>query len=149
MRGVQAGVKIIISSLLSIPDAAGPYSSMYLNHFGGAINAVGSSDTAFAHRSYVSNFVMDLHWQASGGNASTAAVLAWAQETYAAMSPYIAQAVYVNYLDRDLCNATLSSAPWSAYYYGANYERLLSVKTAVDPSNVFSWPQSVGSMCSL
>ncbi len=142
-------MKIIVSSLLTMPDAAGPYSSMYLNHFGGAINSVGPSDTAFPHRSYVANSVMDLHWPTAGGNASTAAVLSWAQETYAAMSPYIAPAVYVNYLDVDLCNTTLSSAPWSSYYYADNYERLMSLKSSVDPQNVFSWPQSVGSACVL
>lgn len=74
-------------------------------------------------------------------------VLAWSRTVYAAMSPYISTAVYVNYLDRDLCNATLTSYPWELSYYGANYDRLASVKAAYDPSRVFQWPQAIGAVC--
>ncbi|KAG8686625.1 hypothetical protein FRC08_012412 [Ceratobasidium sp. 394] len=50
------------------------------------------------------------------------------------------QAAYPNYAD-----PTLSASQWQAQYYGSNYERLSSIKSAVDPQNVFRFPQSVGS----
>lgn len=118
---VQEGVKIILDAMAAIPDCAGPYSSIYLNHFGGAINAVPPSATAFAHRSYISNFVMDLHWHADDVDAATAEVLAWSRDTYAAMAPYISHSVYVNYLDRDLCNSTLTSFPWYTVRDGSGF----------------------------
>jgi Berberine and berberine like len=140
-------VKVVVDFMADIPDVAGPYSSTYLNHFGGSINAVPPTATAFAHRDYVSNFVMDLHWHSTEDSA-TQAVLSWARAAYAAMAPYISTSVYVNYLDRDLCNASLASVPWYQSYYGDNYDRLLAVKSEYDPRKLFSWPQSIGSTCS-
>ncbi|KAK2464781.1 hypothetical protein APHAL10511_003199 [Amanita phalloides] len=45
---------------------------------------------------------------------------------------------YPNYADDRLTN-------WQNLYYGSNYQRLLSVKQAYDPNNVFTFPQSIGS----
>ncbi|KAG8714233.1 hypothetical protein FRC08_012185 [Ceratobasidium sp. 394] len=49
------------------------------------------------------------------------------------------QAAYINYVD-----PTLTPAQWKRQYYGAHYARLSSIKRAVDPHNVFRFPQSIG-----
>ncbi|KAG8769100.1 hypothetical protein FRC12_005175 [Ceratobasidium sp. 428] len=49
------------------------------------------------------------------------------------------QAAYVSYVD-----STLTPAQWKLQYYGSHYPRLLTIKRAVDPHNVFRFPQSIG-----
>ena len=46
-----------------------------------------------------------------GATASCRQMLEWNRQLYVAVQPYVAPAVYVNYLDRDLCNSTLGT--WS------------------------------------
>ena len=60
---VQAGVEAILAAVRTIPNAAGSHSAVYLNHMGGAINAVPVNATSFPHRTYVANFVIDSHWE--------------------------------------------------------------------------------------
>ncbi|WP_410876320.1 BBE domain-containing protein [Nocardia sp. A7] len=53
---------------------------------------------------------------------------------------------YINYPDPDLADAAwnTSGLPWHAFYYGDNYRRLLAVKAAADPRNVFQHQLSIG-----
>ena len=68
--------------------------------------------------------------------AQTAARLAEMRLLYAAMRPFVSAGAYVNYCDLDL-------ADWPNAYWGPNLPRLKSIKTTVDPQNLFAHAQSV------
>lgn len=56
---------------------------------------------------------------------------AWARDTYAALTPYLAPTRYVNYLAHD------DPGDLAAVAYGPNYPKLRELKRKYDPVNVF------------
>jgi hypothetical protein len=56
--------------------------------------------------------------------------ISWARETFASLTPYLAPARYVNYLEDDAPNP-------AAVAYGPNLSRLRAFKTKYDPENFF------------
>ena len=62
--------------------------------------------------------------------------LAWQEDFYAAMRPYLSGGAYQNFPDPTL-------ADWPRAYYGANLERLVETKRGWDPDNLFRYAQSI------
>ncbi|KAG8735505.1 hypothetical protein FRC12_018042 [Ceratobasidium sp. 428] len=81
----------------------------------------------------------DLFWALRGAGASYGIVTEWTFATLPAPPVPNPKAAYVNYVD-----PTLTPAQWKQQYYGSHYKRLSSIKRAVDPHNVFKFPQSIG-----
>ena len=71
--------------------------------------------------------------------SATAANVAWARETYAAMVPHFTAGRYVNYLNAD--EAAEAGAGSAAF--GPNWKRLQDVKRRYDPDNVFHLNQNI------
>jgi FAD/FMN-containing dehydrogenase len=94
---------------------------------------VAPTDTAFPHRQPGYNLALIGEWD---DPAATDANRRWVQETFAALEPFMAPQVYVNYLGGDE-QARVRSA------YGPNYDRLLEVKREYDPDNLFKLNQNI------
>jgi hypothetical protein len=73
------------------------------------------------------NVVIASQW---AGSAETERNIAWARDTFASLTPYLAPTRYVNYLEGDAPNA-------DAVVYGPNLGRLRALKTKYDPGNFF------------
>ena len=58
------------------------------------------------------------------------------RETFAALEPYMAPQVYVNYLGADDAGRIRNA-------YGPNYDRLLDLKRRYDPENRFRLNQNI------
>jgi FAD/FMN-containing dehydrogenase len=56
--------------------------------------------------------------------------IAWARDTFASLTPYLAPTRYVNYLEDDAIDA-------AAVVYGPNLPRLREIKKKYDPDNFF------------
>ncbi|MEU4412970.1 FAD-binding oxidoreductase [Nocardia salmonicida] len=120
--------------------------------FGGAINAVATDATAMPARDSFMKMLIHASWRLPFDDER---YLRWAREMYREVHadtggvpvPNAAYGgSYINYPDPDLADAAwnTSGLPWHAFYYGDNYRRLLRVKEAVDPRNVFQHRLSIG-----
>jgi FAD/FMN-containing dehydrogenase len=113
-------------------QAQGGVGAVVLDAYGGAINRVPATATAFAHRSMLFSIQYGSYW--TGGSGAQA--ISWLEQLRGTMRPYVSGFAYVNYIDPDVPN-------WAAAYYGRNYNRLQTIKKRYDPSNLFRFPQSI------
>jgi FAD/FMN-containing dehydrogenase len=101
--------------------------ALLFDSYGGAINRVAPTATAFVHR----NTLFCIQYLTYNGGAG------WLGQTHAAMRNYVSGQAYQNYIDRDL-------PKWQQAYYGRNYNRLQSIRKQVDPHHFFNFPQAIG-----
>jgi FAD/FMN-containing dehydrogenase len=101
--------------------------AILFDSYGGAINHVASNATAFVHR----NMLCCMQYLTYNGGGS------WLQSTWSRMRPYVSGMAYQNYIDSALTT-------WRQAYYGANYSRLESIRSSVDPHHRFNFPQAIG-----
>ncbi|CAK9149661.1 unnamed protein product [Ilex paraguariensis] len=123
--------------------------------YGGRLNEIPESDIPFPHRS--GNIYM-LHYGVFWVEEETAVAeshLSWARRLYGLLASYVSKsprAAYFNYRDLDLGvnnkgNTSYTQASiWGLRYFKNNFQRLVQVKTVVDPSNFFRNEQSIPSM---
>jgi FAD/FMN-containing dehydrogenase len=139
-----AGISTLLDQverMQQVAGAGGASGGVAFDAFGGAINRVRPAATAFVHRDALFLAQYSTSWTPSGRDAGAhtkpvANQRAWLAGFRAAMQPYASGQAYQNYADPDL-------AGWQRAYYGTNYPALQSVKAAVDPANVFKFPQSI------
>ncbi len=95
--------------------------------YGGAINRVAPSATAFVHR----DDLFCIQYYGNGPSGS------WVDQAWSRMRPYVSGMAYQNYIDA-------AQPHWQQAYYGANYKRLESIRKTVDPQHFFNFPQAIG-----
>jgi FAD/FMN-containing dehydrogenase len=108
----------------SVPS---PMSVILLEHFHGAVTRIEPTATAVPHRNEGWNLLLPSEWL---DPADTEANIAWAKDTFAALSEHFSGGRWLNYLGDDQDDAIRSA-------YGPNYDRLVEVKRRYDPDNVF------------
>src|SRR5215472_4378639 len=140
------GIRTLIDKVQlmgQVAGASGATGGVAFDALGGAINRVAAADTAFVHRDALFLAQYSTSWtpapgteDAGAGTAAVAAQRAWLASFHTAMRPFASGQAYQNYADPDL-------ADWRRAYYGANYARLQRIKAAVDPTDLFRFPQSI------
>jgi FAD/FMN-containing dehydrogenase len=101
--------------------------ALIIEEFHGAVTRVAPTATAYPHREPGHNLLLISQWT---DPADTEVGIAWARETFDALSPYMADRAYVNYLSADAYDRVRQ-------VYGPNYERLVELKRRYDPDNLF------------
>ena len=119
-----------LAKFRSAVEARGANSgALLIDAYGGALNRIGVSATAFPHR----NQLASIQYFAAGNYA---AARSWVDTARAALAPAVSGQAYVNYIDPHLAN-------WQHAYYGPNLARLRTAKKRYDPHNLFHFAQSI------
>jgi FAD/FMN-containing dehydrogenase len=107
-----------------------PVTMAVVFHMGGAINRVGSTDTAYGERTaqWMSSF--DGNWEDPKDNAAN---VAWIRDAFDQVARYGKGSTYTNFTGQ--ADETADALARNAY--GANTTRLRAIKKQYDPSNFF------------
>ncbi|CAI0545948.1 unnamed protein product [Linum tenue] len=135
-------------------DELGPLAgALVMIPYGGKMAEIPASSLPFPHRAGNLFLIQyDVFWNEDGAEAEERHV-DWIREMYSYMTPYVSQnprGAYMNYRDLDIgMNAVEGKTSyrearvWGVKYFKSNFDRLVRVKTAVDPENVFRNEQSI------
>lgn len=106
---------------------------MHLYPVNGACHRVGSSDTAFAYREAKYAQVIVASWADPSKDAER---IQWVRDYYQAMTPFAESGGYVNFMQDDDVDRIHDN-------YRENYDRLVQLKQAYDPGNLFHLNQNI------
>ena len=107
--------------------------TMHMYPINGACHRVGADDTAFAYRDATYGMVFLAGWTDPANDTER---IKWLRDYYEAMSPYSEPGGYINFMQDDDYGRIRDN-------YRQNYERLVQVKRAYDPGNLFHINQNV------
>jgi hypothetical protein len=130
-----AGVNAIVGGIAARIAANRP-AAIAFDAYGGAINRVPASATAFVHRGALCCAQYSVSYDITDSAAQAKEHQAWIEQYRSALQPYVADDAYQNYIDPTLSN------PLNAYY-GNNLARLQAVKKKWDPNDDFHFAQSI------
>ena len=116
----DAAVRTMVDAFEAAPSIM---SGMVIEHFHGEVTRIAPTATAFPHRQPGYNLALIGEWD---DPAATDANIAWVRETFAALEPYMAPQVYVNYLGDDDAGRIRNA-------YGPNYDRLARAQAPLRP----------------
>ncbi len=115
------------------PDVPTVHSTVHIYPINGAVHRVGAEDTAFAYRDANFATVIVAAWPEPTRDEAN---IAWVRRYHDAVAPHSEEGGYVNFMAAD------DQGRIRANYKG-NYERLVRIKRAYDPDNLFHLNQNI------
>jgi len=115
------------------PQVPAVNSTMHIYPINGACHRVAPDATAFGHRDANFATVIAGMWPDPTQNKANTK---WVRDYSDAIAPYSEKGGYINFMADDDQGRVRDN-------YGANYERLLSIKRKYDPSNLFHLNQNI------
>jgi FAD/FMN-containing dehydrogenase len=120
----DAAMEIMVDAMRRCPS---PMSGLGIVPYLGAVARVEVAATAFAHRAPGYSLLIVSQWT---DQRETEQNIAWAKQTFEALRPCMTDRSYVN-------NLIAEDGRKVHEVWGANYQRLVTVKRRYDPGNVF------------
>jgi FAD/FMN-containing dehydrogenase len=126
----DGGIDCMIDFAAKLPSAQ---CEIFLGLIDGVASDVSPDATAYRHRDV--RFVMNVHgrWETP---AEDERCIRWAREFFDASSRFASAGAYVNFMTAEESNRVASA-------YGANLDRLKTIKKKYDPENVFHLNQNI------
>ncbi|TXG48024.1 hypothetical protein EZV62_027318 [Acer yangbiense] len=126
---------------------------MILSPYGGKMSEISESEIPFPHRGNLYQIYHAVYWDEEG-NEIAQKHINWIRRLYSFVAPYVSKnprAAYVNYRDLDIgtnnnkgsYTSFKQASIWGVKYFKSNFNRLVHVKTKVDPDNFFRNEQSI------
>ncbi|KAL5719328.1 cinnamyl-alcohol dehydrogenase [Ranunculus cassubicifolius] len=157
----RSGIRSALKAL-----AQEPKGYVILDPYGGIMSRISSDTIPFPHREGNLYTIQYLVGWSKEANENRNNYMDWMTRFYHSMTPYVSKdprVSYVNYVDLDLgsmepgVNATsiISSdaveiaRSWGEKYFLGNYDRLVRIKTIIDPDNVFNNQQGIPPMSAI
>ncbi|GMJ10886.1 hypothetical protein like AT1G30700 [Hibiscus trionum] len=120
--------------------------------YGGIMNRISEHATPFPHRAgNLYKICYNAGWQEEN-NTYSQIYLDWARRAYSYMSPFVSKSpreAYLNYRDLEVGSNNIGytsyaqASIWGRKYFKDNFDRLVHVKTKIDPENFFKHEQSI------
>ncbi len=131
LKGLDDGViRAILEAFQKVPS---PFTAVHIHQFGGVASRTNS--TAFSHRKapYIVNMVGG--WMDPADNDKN---VAWVRQLWQEVRPYSTGETYLNFLGDDEGEKRIKAA------FGLDaYKRLVELKKAYDPANLFRLNQNI------
>ncbi|KAL2931601.1 Reticuline oxidase [Bienertia sinuspersici] len=145
------GIRVAMNTLTMEPKGY-----ILMDPYGGMMARIANDSIAFPHRN---GNLFSIQYMVSWGkeeDINRDRYIAWIRGFYELMTPFVSsnpRKAYVNYLDLDLGgrqfgsnvndDAVEEARVWGEKYFLNNYDRLVKVKTLIDPCNFFNYPQGI------
>ncbi|KAL2244597.1 UNVERIFIED_CONTAM: Cannabidiolic acid synthase [Sesamum indicum] len=134
-------------------EQEGREAEFLLTPYGGRMAEIPNNATPFPHRAgYLYKVHHMVFWEAKDAH-NVDKYISWIRRLYRYVTPYVTKSprgAYFNYRDLDIGvnnnEGPISIATarvWGAKYFNKNFDRLVQVKTRVDPENFFRDEQSI------
>ncbi|KAJ1394878.1 FAD-binding, type 2 [Sesbania bispinosa] len=122
------------------------------NPYGGKMSEISSDATPFPHRAgNLFKIQYSVNWEEPGAAVETN-FTSQARSLYSYMTPFVSnspRSAYLNYRDLDIGtnnfgkNGYEEGVVYGVKYFNNNFDRLVKIKTSVDPENFFRNEQSI------
>lgn len=123
---------VLINHFLKSPN---PYTTIAMEMYGGAINEIPASDSAFVHRNDYCDLFCDVFWLQEDQRVPAQEFIASWEKL---VEPYWDGAVYQNYPRVEDNNFSRE------FWTNDAYDRLVKIKQRLDPDDVLRFSQSIG-----
>lgn len=132
---VEAWMELLVACPHRTDDANGSLWS--LGWVGGdVIGRLDRTETAYVHRDMSTLLRPTVVWPNDAPDSVGEELEGWAQDCIREIEPFTPNESYQNFPNRIIRD-------WEEQYYAENWDRLVDVKTAYDPDNLFQNPQSI------
>lgn len=143
----KEGLELLAKKMIALGKAG-----LVFNSYGGKMSEIPATAVAFPHRAgNIYKIQYSITWHESGLAAENN-YLNQLRSLHEFMTPYVSKAprgAYLNYRDVEIGttdngkNSYNQGKVYGESYFGPNFDRLVKVKTAVDPENFFRNEQSI------